>query len=105
MVVLNKELNNNNNNTNNIKRINSSSKSKSKSKKTDNNITNKNKRYQNKNTYIKSANKNHETNDIIEINQSHSKDRQLNILMIKNSNVKELMNLLLYALIVCPQPN
>ena len=77
---------NNNNNTNNIKRINSSSKSKSKSKKIDNNIiTNKNKRYQNKNTYIKSANKNHEKNDIIEINQSHSKDRQLNILMIKNS--------------------
>ncbi len=77
---------NNNNNINNIKRINSSSKSKSKSKKTDNNIiTNKNKRYQNKNTYIKSANKNHEKNDIIEINQSHSKDRQLNILMIKNS--------------------
>ena len=81
---------NNSNINNNIKRIHSSSKSKSKI--TDNNISNcinKNKRYQiNKNNYIKSANKNIEQNELDNINKiknnSHSKERQINIVMIKN---------------------
>ena len=88
---MNSTYNNNNNiNNNNIQRIQSSSKSKSKSKITDNNLSNinKNRRYQNnKNSFIKSANKNKEiieSENANRINNSHSKERQINIAMIKN---------------------
>ena len=88
LININNKMNSTYNNNNNIQRVHSSTKSKSKSKIIDNNnisnYINKNKRYQNKNNYIKNVQKNIIKNESDNIDNSLSKEHQINIVMIKN---------------------